>query len=113
MKLTRVFAGVFTLLLLGAANTLVSLEKHSSTPPSYAYGQSSEQTVRGWVVETRDFPCPVSGTMGSHITLKNEAVTIEVHLAPAAFMKQYEINIQKATMSLWWAPESFLKARPH
>jgi hypothetical protein len=95
MKLIRVLLGVFTLLLLGAANTLVSQEKHSSTPPSYAYGQSSEQTVRGWVVETKDFDCPVSGTMGSHITLKNEASTIEVHLAPATCMKQYEINIQK------------------
>jgi hypothetical protein len=95
VKLIRVLLGVFTLLLLGVAHTLVSQEKNSSMPPSYAYGQSSEETVRGWVVETRDFHCPVSGTMGSHITLKSEASTIEVHLAPATFMKQYEINIQK------------------
>jgi hypothetical protein len=95
MKRIRVLVGVFTLLLLGAANTLVSQDKDSATLPSYTYGQSSEQTVRGWVVETRDFHCPVSGTMGSHITLKSEASTIEIHLAPATFMKQYEINIQK------------------
>ena len=56
---------------------------------------TSEQTLRGWVVETRDFQCPVTGTVGSHITVKNETGTIEVHLAPASFMKQYEINIRK------------------
>jgi hypothetical protein len=95
MKLIRVLVGVFTLVLLGAAHTLVSQVKNTSTPPGYAYGQSGEQTVRGWVVETRDFQCPVSGTMGSHITVKNETSTIEVHLAPASFMKQYEINIRK------------------
>jgi hypothetical protein len=95
MKLIRVLVGVFTLVLLGAAHTLVSQVKNISTPPVYTYGQSSEQTVRGWVVETRDFQCPVSGTMGSHITVKNETSTIEVHLAPASFMKQYEINIRK------------------
>jgi DNA/RNA endonuclease YhcR with UshA esterase domain len=95
MKLIRVLVGVFTLVLLGAAHTLVSQVKNISTPPVYTYGQSSEQTVRGWVVETRDFQCPVSGTMGSHITVKNETSTIEVHLAPASFMKQYEVNIRK------------------
>ncbi len=46
-------------------------------------------------METRDFQCPVSGTVGSHITVKNEDGDIEVHLAPASFMKQYEINIRK------------------
>jgi hypothetical protein len=95
MKLLRVLAGVFTLLLSGATVNLVSQEKNAPAQPPYAYGQSSEQTLRGWVVETRDFQCPVSGTMGSHITLKNETTSVEVHLAPAKFMKQYEIKIQK------------------
>ncbi|MGZ4829765.1 MAG: hypothetical protein ACXV5J_13415 [Candidatus Angelobacter sp.] len=95
MKITRVLLGVFTLLLLGAAHTLVSQEKNSSTQTSYVYTPTSEQTMRGWVVETRDFHCPVSGTMGSHITVKNETSTVEVHLAPASFMKQYEISIHK------------------
>lgn len=95
MKFTRVLFGVFTLLLLGATHTLVSQDKNSSTQPGYIYTPTAEQTMRGWVVETRDFHCPVSGTMGSHITVKNETSSIEVHLAPASFMKQYEINIRK------------------
>lgn len=95
MKFIRVLLGVFALLLSGAAITLVSQEKHSLTPVSYTYTQASEQTMRGWVVETKDFQCPVTGTVGSHITVKNETSSIEVHLAPASFMKQYEINIRK------------------
>jgi DNA/RNA endonuclease YhcR with UshA esterase domain len=95
MKFTRVLFGVFALLLSGATITLVSQEKHSPTPVGYTYSPTSEQTTRGWVVESKDFQCPVTGTVGSHITVKNETGSIEVHLAPASFMKQYEINIRK------------------
>ena len=74
---------------------LISQEKSSPTHANYTYAPTSEQTMRGWVVETRDFQCPVTGTVGSHITVKSETGSIEVHLAPASFMKQYEINIRK------------------
>jgi DNA/RNA endonuclease YhcR with UshA esterase domain len=95
MKFTRVLLGVFALLLSGATITLVSQEKHSQTPVGYTYAPASEQTLRGWVVETKDFDCPVTGTVGSHLTVKNELGSMEVHLAPASFMKQYEVNIRK------------------
>lgn len=95
MKFTRVLLGVFALLMAGTAITLVSQEKNSPTQINYVYTPTSEQTMRGWVVETKDFHCPVSGTMGSHITVKNETSTIEVHLAPTSFMKQYDVNIRK------------------
>ena len=95
MRFTRVLLGVFALLLSGAAITLASQEKSPPTHANYTYAPTSEQTMRGWVVETRDFQCPVTGTVGSHITVKSETGSIEVHLAPASFMKQYEINIRK------------------
>jgi len=95
MTFTRTFIGIFALLLFGAAITLVSQEKSSPTHANYTYAPASEQTMRGWVVETSDFQCPVTGTVGSHITVKSETGSIEVHLAPASFMKQYEINIRK------------------
>ena len=95
MKFTRVLFGIFALLLSGATITVVSQEKHSQTPAGYTYVPTSEQTLRGLVVETKDFQCPVTGTVGSHITVKSETGSIEVHLAPASFMKQYEINIRK------------------
>jgi DNA/RNA endonuclease YhcR with UshA esterase domain len=95
MKFTRILLGVLVLLLSGAAITLVSQEKNSPKQVSYTYATTSEQTMHGLVVETRDFECPVTGTVGSHLTVKNETGSIEVHLAPASFMKQYEINIHK------------------
>jgi len=95
MKFTRVLFGIFSLLLSGAAITLVSQEKNFPKQVSYSYAPTSEQTMHGWVVETKDFECPVTGTVGSHITVKNESASIEVHLAPASFMKQYEIKIHK------------------
>ena len=95
MKGLRVLAGTLLLLLLAGASSVVSQEKNSPPQTGYTYDQSSQQTVHGWVVSERDFQCPVSGAMGSHITVKTETTTIEVHLAPASFMKQYEINIRK------------------
>jgi hypothetical protein len=95
MKFTRTLIGIFALVLFGAAMNLISQEKSSPTHANYTYASTSEQTMRGWVVETKDFQCPVTGTVGSHITVKSENGSIEVHLAPASFMKQYEINIRK------------------
>ena len=95
MKGIKVLAGTLMLLLLAGASHVVSQEKNSSPHPSYTYDQAKQQTMRGWVMETKDFQCPVSGTVGSHIVLKTETGNIEVHLAPASFMKQYEINIRK------------------
>jgi hypothetical protein len=83
MKFTRILLGVLALLLSGAAITLVSQEKNSPKQVSYTYATTSEQTMHGLVVETRDFECPVTGTVGSHLTVKNETGSIEVHLAPA------------------------------
>lgn len=94
MRITRIIWPVVLMLLAGAA--VVSQEKN---PPAqqhnYAYDQATQQTFEGVVVETKDYACPVSGSVGSHITLKGDVSTIEVHLAPATFMKQYEISINK------------------
>jgi len=95
MKGTRAFSGILMVLLLAGAGSVISQEKSAPAQAAYAYDQSAQQTVRGWVVSGRDFQCPVSGTLGSHITVKTETGTIEVHLAPASFMKQYEILIRK------------------
>jgi hypothetical protein len=95
MKGIRAIPGVLVLLLLAIASNVMSQEKNTPPHASYTYDQAKQQTTRGWVVETKDFQCPVSGTMGSHITVKTETGNIEVHLAPASFMKQYKINIRK------------------
>jgi hypothetical protein len=96
MKLIRILLGTLLLFMLMGSTAIVSQEKGPSQGTHiYAYDQSSQETARGWVAETKDFQCPVSGAVGSHIIVKNEIRSIEVHLAPAAFMKQFEINIRK------------------
>ncbi len=94
MRAIKSVLGVLLLFLLASASTIISQEKKTSQP-TFKYDSSNQQTVHGRVIEIRDFQCPVSGTMGSHITVKSEAGPIEVHLAPAAFMKQYEIKFRK------------------
>ena len=70
MKPVRALFGILFLFLLAGAPTLISQDKGSNSQSTYSYQEANQQTVRGWVVETRDFQCPVSGTMGSHITVK-------------------------------------------
>ena len=95
MKGFRVVFGILMLLLLTSASSVVSQEKNPPAQAHYTYDEANQQTVHGWVVETRDFQCPVNKAMGSHITVKNDTGNIEVHLAPASFMKQYDIAFTK------------------
>ena len=95
MKGTRAFLGIFMMLMLAGAGSVISQEKNTPLQTVYTYDQSAERTVSGLVLGGRDFQCPVSGTLGSHITVKTDTATIEVHLAPASFIKQYEILIRK------------------
>jgi hypothetical protein len=94
MRITRIIWPLLLMLLTGVP--VVSQEKN---PPAqqhnYAYDQATQQSFEGIVIETKDYSCPVSGAVGSHLTLKGDVSTIEVHLAPATFMKQYEISINK------------------
>jgi hypothetical protein len=89
---------MWALLLFTAIAGLTALVAEDKNPPArhgYSYDVANQQTFEGSVIETRDYDCPVSGALGSHISVKGEHDTLEVHLAPAAFMKQYEITIRK------------------
>ncbi|HLW51821.1 MAG TPA: hypothetical protein VKW06_03170 [Candidatus Angelobacter sp.] len=79
------------LLLLGSALAQNNQPSHES----YQYDSGKQVTVRGVVQEVRNYQCPVSGTVGTHITVKQDIGSIEVHLAPANFLKQYDIVINK------------------
>jgi hypothetical protein len=92
MNRTRLI-GPLLLLAFLAATALVPQEKNALASRGYAYDQANQQTFAGTVVEAKDYNCPVSGTVGSHITVKSDSTSMEVHLAPASFMKQYEIII--------------------
>lgn len=93
MKGFSVIAATMLLGFLGAACVLESQEK--TEPVKYPYEVAKQVTVTGMIQAERDYHCPVSGTLGSHITVKPVAgEAMEVHLAPASFLKDFEINLR-------------------
>lgn len=84
-----------SLVALASLTALMAEDRNAPAQPRYSYDVANQQTIEGNVVEIRDYSCPVSGSLGSHMTVKSNSGEIEVHLAPASFMKQYEIVIHK------------------
>ena len=85
--------------LLAAAMMLVisawpAFSQQKSGVPKY--DATKEVTIKGTVEEVVDRNCPVSGTLGAHLVLKMAGGdTIEVHLAPTKFVKNYELVFAK------------------
>ncbi len=63
--------------------------------PKVQYDPATETTVKGDIEDVKEFQCPVSGTLGFHITLKTPDHTYVVHVASAKFIKDYEISFNK------------------
>ena len=98
MRTIRVVLGMWLLMLLAGATPLTIGE--DKTPPpheTYPYNIANQKVLTGTVIDVQDYVCPVTGTVGSHITVRHLGGTIEVHLAPAKFLKQYEIIINKGS----------------
>ncbi|HLW54624.1 MAG TPA: hypothetical protein VKW06_17440 [Candidatus Angelobacter sp.] len=88
-SLTKVLLAVLLL-----AGLVATQENASSADHSPAYNPAQQVMFRGTVREFKDYQCPVSGTIGSHITVSNGYDTIEVHLAPATFLKHNQIVLR-------------------
>lgn len=98
IRAIRVVLGTWLLMLLACTFPLtVAADKNPPPHETYPYDVASQKILTGTVVEVQDHVCPVTGTMGSHITVRHAGGTIEVHLAPANFLKQYEIIISKGS----------------
>src|SRR4051812_35675804 len=60
------------------------------------YDPKKEASYKGTVEEVRDHACPVSGGIGSHLSLKlADGSTMEVHLATTKFVKAYDLIFTK------------------
>jgi hypothetical protein len=94
MRGIRVILGTGLLLLAGRMPGVLAQDKVMPAH-GYRYDTAKQTVVEGIVEEVRDYQCPVTGTVGSHITVRQGGDVIEVHLAPATFMKKYEIVINK------------------
>jgi hypothetical protein len=83
------------LLLAGRLPGSLVAQEHAVPPQDFRYEAANQVVVQGIVEDVREFRCPVSGTIGSHLIVRQSSGTIEVHLAPVAFLKKYDIVINK------------------
>jgi DNA/RNA endonuclease YhcR with UshA esterase domain len=60
------------------------------------YDRSAEAVFKGTVEDVQDRQCPVTGGLGTHLTLRQpDGSVMEVHLALSRFVRQYELVFQK------------------
>ena len=89
--MTRKFIlAVGMLVILTAA--LAWAETPASSPK---YDPANEVTIKGVVVEVKDFQCPVSGGMGAHLVVKTDKGPVTVHLALSRFLSEYGFAFAK------------------
>ena len=84
------------LLLVGIVAVAATLTGQNKPPVSTAipnYDLKTEVRIRGLVLDSNDHPCPISGGLGSHLLLKTQDGTIEVHLGPTKFVNEYELTL--------------------
>src|SRR6266700_5712331 len=86
--LTAIAVGLFVITVRVAAQ-----DNATQNVPKYNLAQ--EQTVKGVVQEIKDYHCPISGSLGTHISIKTDSGELEVHLAPTKFLKDYDILLRK------------------
>jgi DNA/RNA endonuclease YhcR with UshA esterase domain len=60
-----------------------------------AYDVSDVVTVQGVVQEVQEFYCPISGDEGTHLMVKTENGTVQVHIAPARFLRSNNMDFNR------------------
>lgn len=82
--------------LLVACNLAAASQGPPESTAAPKYDLAAEVTLKGTIVDTIERNCPVAGGLGFHFTFKAEdGRTIEVHVASAKFMKDYEWILNK------------------
>jgi hypothetical protein len=84
----------FLLAIFVVAAALPLFAQNAGKPAVPKYNRAAEAVYKGTVIEVRDRQCPVSGGMGSHIIMKLDGSSIEVHLATTGFTKMMEMSLQ-------------------
>ena len=83
-----------SLLLVAGMRLVVGQRTSGSAVPKY--DRSAEAVFKGTVEDVQDRQCPVTGGLGTHLTLRQpDGSVIEVHLALSRFVRQYELVFQK------------------
>lgn len=74
---------------------LVVLLFTSPRPRVPVYSTSSEGILQGVVQDVQEFYCPISGDEGTHLLVKTEDGTWQVHVAPTRFLRDKKLSFSK------------------
>jgi DNA/RNA endonuclease YhcR with UshA esterase domain len=92
----RTWRAVAILIGVALITAMMSATQKPSSEPVPKYDKSTEAVFKGTVEEVKDRQCPVSGGMGSHLTLKlADGTSVEVHLSLTKFVNQYDLTFHK------------------
>jgi DNA/RNA endonuclease YhcR with UshA esterase domain len=67
-------------------------QKKSENHAVPGYDPAQEVKIKGEVVEVKNYDCAISGTLGAHLVLRTSDGVMEVHLAPASFLSEYQMS---------------------
>lgn len=94
----RTLRGTLLTLVLGALVVLSApgqTQKKSEGQAVPRYDPAQEVKIKGEVLEVKNYDCPISGTLGAHLALRTAEGVVEVHLAPASFLTEYQMSFAK------------------
>ncbi len=81
--------------LVTLAGIKVAPQEKKLLPEIPRYDPANQATLVGTVQQVKEYQCPISGTIGSHLSVNaGDGSVVEVHLAPGAFVKEYSILIR-------------------
>lgn len=90
MRICGKIFSVLSLILLVAAPAVRAEQKNVPK-----FDPANQTTIKGVIEQVNNYECPISGTMGSHLTVRSGPDTVEVHLAASKFLNEYGIAFTK------------------
>ena len=59
------------------------------------YKMADEVKWKGTVAQVKNYECPISGTVGTHLVVKIDFEKHEAHIAPLKFLEEYGIQFKE------------------
>ncbi|MGH9578081.1 MAG: hypothetical protein ACRD24_06375 [Terriglobales bacterium] len=59
------------------------------------YKVADEIKVKAAVEQVKNYECPISGTVGTHLVVKIDSEKYEAHIAPLKFLEEYGIQLKE------------------
>ena len=83
--------------IMGVAIVVFIILLFAGSPRQRAprYNVATEASVRGVVEQIQEFYCPISGDEGTHLLVRTESGTIQVHVAPRRFLQSNHFSFAK------------------